>query len=198
VSWTFDALGVALGLLLVVATVAATRQLVQKAGWARALHAELRPAVAEHSDSALLVLALASGTAEELFFRGFVVPLLSIEPILHGLDGVVLAALIFGLLHQVRGRARWPWAAWACIMGIFFGLIVWVTGTLLGAVVAHVGINLANLRFLRDHDFSDTPPAQGARFHSPRRAQHDFAEGDPVLGSVPKARVIRALKTARS
>jgi membrane protease YdiL (CAAX protease family) len=37
-------------------------------------------------------------------------------------------------------------------MGMLFGLVFEVTGSLLGPVIAHVLINGANLRFLRDTD----------------------------------------------
>jgi membrane protease YdiL (CAAX protease family) len=142
-------LSVGLGLLVAAATVAATRRLLRTSGWARELAAELRPAIAEAGDGALLALALSSGIGEELLFRGFVVPVLSFDAALGGLDGVVLAALVFGALHQVRGQSRWAWALWATIMGVAFGLVAMLTGTLLGAVVAHVAINLYNLRLLR-------------------------------------------------
>jgi membrane protease YdiL (CAAX protease family) len=131
-----------LGVVLGVATVLATRVMVRHARWARVLHAELRPAVRDADDTALVLMALASGIGEELFFRGLLVPLV----------GVVVASLGFGLLHQVRGPARWAWAAWAAVMGLLFALTFRITGSLVGPIVAHVVINGANLRFLRDTD----------------------------------------------
>jgi membrane protease YdiL (CAAX protease family) len=35
-------------------------------------------------------------------------------------------------------------------MGILFGLAFVITGSLVGPIVAHVAINFANLRFIRD------------------------------------------------
>jgi membrane protease YdiL (CAAX protease family) len=75
------------------------------------------------------------------------------------LVGVVLSALLFGALHQVRGPGRWAWMAWATVMGLLFGAVFDATGSLAGPIVAHAMINAANLRFLRDHD-PEAPPRQ--------------------------------------
>jgi membrane protease YdiL (CAAX protease family) len=198
VSFGRAALSVVLGLAVATGTVAATRSLVARAAWARALAAELRPAIAECSDGALLVLALSSGAGEELFFRGFVAPWLSFGPSLHGLDGVVLAALVFGALHQIRGRARWAWAAWATVMGVVFGLLAWSTGTLLGAVVAHFAINLYNLRYLRDREL----PAQGVgagvgpQLAVPKRTPLRTGGPEPVRGYPRHPGPINAARTS--
>jgi membrane protease YdiL (CAAX protease family) len=130
--------GVALGAI----TVAATRVLMRRAPWARALHVALRPAVHGASDGAIAALAVTSALGEELLFRGVLVPLV----------GVVVSSVLFGLLHQVRGPARWAWMAWATVMGTAFATVFALTGSLAGPVVAHAAINHANLRFLRDND----------------------------------------------
>jgi membrane protease YdiL (CAAX protease family) len=132
--------GVALGAV----TIAATRLLVRRATWAHALHVALRPAVHGVSDGALFALAAASGAGEELLFRGVLVPLM----------GIAFSSLTFGLLHQVRGQARWAWMAWATVMGALFAAVFSMTGSLAGALVAHAAINHANLRFLRDNDLA--------------------------------------------
>jgi membrane protease YdiL (CAAX protease family) len=66
--------------------------------------------------------------------------------------GVWLSSLGFGVLHQVRGRARWAWAGWATVMGLVFATLFELSGHLAGPMLAHVTINFANLRYLRDHD----------------------------------------------
>ena len=137
-------LSAGLGVLVGATTVAATRVLVRRTRWVRALHDDLRPVVRGADDGTLLVLALASGVGEELLFRGLLTPLI----------GVVASSIAFGLLHQVRGRARWGWMAWAVVMGAVFALVLELTGSLLGAIVAHVYINGCNLRFLRDNDLA--------------------------------------------
>ncbi len=139
---------IALGVVVAGATIASTRALVSRAEWARELHGHLRPVVRTADDATLCFMALASGVGEELFFRGFLTPLL----------GVWLSSLAFGLLHQVRGRARWAWAGWAAIMGLAFALMFKLTGNLTGPIVAHVGVNVANLRYLRDTDPGSSKP----------------------------------------
>jgi hypothetical protein len=140
-----------LGVCVGSTTVVLSRIMVRRAAWARSLHAALRPAVRGAGDASLLAIAIASAAGEELLFRGLLVPLV----------GVVASSLAFGALHQIRGRARWGWMAWATVMGLVFGAVFVATGSLAGPVVAHVIINAANLRFLRDNDPAPRPRALG-------------------------------------
>jgi len=125
-----------------------TRRLLQRASWARALHSKLRPFIRDADDAAIGLMALASGVAEEIFFRGF----------LSVVIGVWLSSLIFGALHQVRGAGRWGWALSALVVGIGMGLIYALTGQLVGCIVAHVAINAVNLRYIRDNNPDPQPP----------------------------------------
>ena len=141
-------LSLGIGVPLGAATIFVSRAFVRSTDWAHALHLALRPAVQGASDGALFAVALASSLGEELLFRGLLVPLV----------GVVASSALFGALHQIGGRARWGWMAWAAIMGAVFALVFVVTGSLLGPLVAHAAINRANLRFLRDDD--PAPPVR--------------------------------------
>ncbi|NJN32355.1 MAG: CPBP family intramembrane metalloprotease [Synechococcales cyanobacterium RM1_1_8] len=49
---------------------------------------------------------------------------------------IALSGLCFGVSHP-SGKARWPYAAWASVMGIGLGAAA-VTGNLLVPVVAHL------------------------------------------------------------
>jgi uncharacterized protein len=144
-------LSLGLGVLLGALTILSTRVLVRRFRWARALHHALRPAVHGAGDAGLWLVALASATGEELLFRGLLVPLI----------GVAASSVVFGALHQVRGRARWGWMAWATLMGLLFGAVFAATGSLAGPLVAHAAINLHNLRFLRDNDPRPRRPLGG-------------------------------------
>ena len=146
--WSLHGASIAGGAVLAFATVRATRVFVRRWGWAKMLHADLRPAVRGAGDVTLLVLGSASGVAEELFFRGLLAPLL----------GLVLSSIAFGGLHQLRGRVGWIWAGWATVMGLLFGSLFLATGSLLGPIVAHAAINVMNLRFLRDTDVEPKKP----------------------------------------
>lgn len=135
-------LSLGLGIVLGAVTVAATPPMVRRWRWARALHLALRPAVHRAGDGGLLLVAVASAVGEELLFRGLLVPLI----------GVVASSVAFGLLHQIRGQARWGWMGWATLMGLLLGTIFAMTGSLVGPLLAHAAINHSNLRFLRDND----------------------------------------------
>jgi membrane protease YdiL (CAAX protease family) len=136
------------GIGLAVLTIKATRHFVRRWGWARALHADLRPAIRHAGGGTILVLGIASAASEELFFRGLLTTLI----------GLIASSLAFGLLHQMRGRVRWVWAAWATVMGFLFGGLFLATGSLVGPLLAHAIINVANLRFIRDTDVEAPKP----------------------------------------
>ena len=136
------------GLLLAAATLKATRHSVRRWSWARALHADLRPGIRHAGEGAVVVLGIASAASEELFFRG----------LLATTFGLIASSLAFGLLHQTRGRVRWVWAGWATLMGFLFGGLFLATGSLIGPLLAHAAINIANLRFIRDTDVEAPKP----------------------------------------
>lgn len=147
-SWVCHLASIAGGVLLAFVTVRATRTFVKRWGWAKMLHADLRPAVRDAGNGTILVLGIASSVAEELFFRGLLTPAL----------GLVLSSLAFGGLHQLRGRVGWIWAGWATVMGLLFGSLFLATGSLVGPIIAHAAINVMNLRFLRDTDVEPKKP----------------------------------------
>jgi membrane protease YdiL (CAAX protease family) len=167
---------VILGVVLAGVTVLSSRILARKTTWARALHAALRPAIRDLDGTTIAWMALASGVGEELFFRGLLVPTL----------GVGLSSLAFGVVHQVRGPARWVWAGWALAMGVLFARVFAITGSLVGAVVAHVTINAANLRFIRDVD----PEGLNASSTDPKLAEwvRRSTSRTPLPASAPPTR----------
>ncbi len=136
-----------LGLTLGLIAVAATFSLVRKTNWARTLHAELRPLADGLPGVGILALAVFSSLGEELLFRS----------VLQNATNIWIQALVFGLAHQLPGKARFTWALWATIMGLIFGALFQATGSLLGPLVAHATINAMNLRFLQSHRPTPTP-----------------------------------------
>jgi len=129
------------GLGIAIAIIAATRYLVRRTAWARALHEDLRPMARALGEGAVIPVALASSIGEEVLFRGALVPWL----------GVIASSVLFGALHQMRGRSRLIWVAFATVVGLMFAGLFRATGSLLGPIVAHALINGANLRFLITH-----------------------------------------------
>jgi membrane protease YdiL (CAAX protease family) len=119
--------------------------------WGGSLARSMAGALGRLSVPDALLLALASGISEEVFFRGALQPRV----------GWVLASLLFGCVHFVPRREFLPWTGFAIAAGFLFGgLFAW-TGNLVAPVVAHVVVNGVNLPVL-------------VRRHGPRRAEPPF------------------------
>ncbi len=85
--------------------------------------------------SEALALALLSGFAEELFFRGAV----------QGSWGWLPATLLFALLHSGPGPDFRIWTLFAAVAGLLLaGLMLW-RGNLLAPALAHATVNAVNL-----------------------------------------------------
>ncbi len=154
--WQSHGLSLLLGAAVMVVAVRGTKVLVVKTVWARQLHEGFRELL-DFADNPprrgeLLFFALSSGIAEELFFRGA----------MQSAWGWLVASLVFGALHLGPDRRFWPWTLQAIGIGLVFGLVVGLTGSLVGVVFAHVGINYRNLLFLWSHD-----PAMGSLGKAP-------------------------------
>ncbi len=137
------AFSLVLGAAFAAAVVVSTRVLVQNVSWARNLHRELRPMTLRLDGTGIAVIAGLSALAEELVFRGLLMPWLGLLP----------QALLFGVVHaQLSGPSRWVWVAWASVVGLALGAIFGLSGSLLGAMLAHALINGLNLHYLKTHD----------------------------------------------
>ena len=132
-------LGLALSLLVTALTLWSTRWLVEHTRWARSLHGSLRGVSLGSSSRRLLLLALSSALAEELFFRAALLPMV----------GLWASSALFGALHVSSSRAALvPWMLWAALMGAVFGLLFLGSGSLLPPLLAHAAINYGNMRYL--------------------------------------------------
>lgn len=85
-----------------------------------------------------LLLALASSGAEELFFRGALLPVI----------GVWGQAFLFGLMHPAPRKA-WSYTVFTFVAGLAFGYATLVTGSLWPSLLAHFVINLQGFLELR-------------------------------------------------
>ncbi len=128
------AIGVAVGVAIVLASEVATRL----TGWGDVLARELAAAIGPLSLPNALLLAMASGLGEELFFRGALQPRV----------GLVVASLAFGAMHFVPRREMWPWTVFALLVGLLFGALFEWTGSVIAPVVAHSVVNGINLPLL--------------------------------------------------
>jgi membrane protease YdiL (CAAX protease family) len=133
--WWLDlGLGVGAGLLLLAVWWVAERVFPL----AKELEARLASLLGSFTVSEAIGLALLSGFAEELFFRGAV----------QGTLGWMAATILFGLLHSGPGRAFRLWTVFALVAGLVLGGVMAWRGNLLGPVVGHFLVNAVNLRRL--------------------------------------------------
>jgi membrane protease YdiL (CAAX protease family) len=133
--WLDAALGAAAGLVLL-ACWQALRRLLPAARGLEELLGELLGGITAPQAIALAVL---SGFAEELFFRGAV----------QGAVGWLAASLLFALLHSGPGRELRLWTLFALCAGLLFGALMLWRGNLLAPALAHFVVNAVNLHRLR-------------------------------------------------
>lgn len=101
----------------------------------RVWHEVLRPFAATLSTGDIAVIAALSGTTEELFFRGVLLPE----------TGVVASSLCFGALHALTAT----YFAWATAVGAAMSALTLATGSLVAPIVAHATYNFGALLLLR-------------------------------------------------
>jgi membrane protease YdiL (CAAX protease family) len=102
---------------------------------AKRLEAQLAELLGPLAGSEVVGLALLSGFAEELFFRGA----------MQAAWGWLPATLLFAVLHAGPGASYRIWTLFAAIAGLTLaGLMAW-RGNLLAPVVTHVVVNGVNL-----------------------------------------------------
>jgi len=105
---------------------------------ARELEAALARVLGPILPSEAVALALLSGFAEELFFRGAI----------QGSMGFAIATALFALLHSGPGRAFRLWTVFAALAGLAFGGLMLWRGNLLAPITGHFVVNAINLRSL--------------------------------------------------
>ncbi len=79
-----------------------------------------------------LLLAVASGVGEEVFFRGALQ-----NALVGGWTGVFLQALVFAALHPVTDRRAWSYPLFIFLGGVMFGAAYQLTGSLVPGILAH-------------------------------------------------------------
>ena len=109
-----------------------------RGAWGSALARDLAAAIGPLGIPNALLLAFASGLAEEMFFRGALQPRV----------GLVAASVLFACMHFVPRRTLLPWTIFALGAGLLFGALFTWTGNLLAPVTAHIVVNAVNLPLL--------------------------------------------------
>jgi membrane protease YdiL (CAAX protease family) len=130
------ALSLALGAVTAVVTVSLGLLAYRLLPALRQIAGELAPHLVDGTDGGSLVLvSIFSGVGEETFFRGAV----------QQEFGIVVASLLFGLMHVGPDRRYLLWTLWAVLAGFLFGGLYDLTGGLLAPILAHTAHNAATL-----------------------------------------------------
>jgi membrane protease YdiL (CAAX protease family) len=127
-----------IGLVVGLAVVLASRVMTRATGWGEAMARALGESLGRISVPDALLLAVASGLGEELFFRGALQPRV----------GLILATVLFGAVHFVPRRELLPWTGFAMAAGLVLGVLFDWTGSVVAPVVAHTVVNGINLPLL--------------------------------------------------
>lgn len=85
-----------------------------------------------------ILLALASGFCEEVFFRGVV----------EATGGIATSSICFGLAH-LPSFYYYPYALWALAVGLVMSFLMVGTGSIFAPVAAHALVNLISINVLR-------------------------------------------------
>jgi uncharacterized protein len=134
--------GIAMGLVVGLAIVFASRMALYRFEWARALHREFRHLLSPLSEVEIVVLAGASSVGEEMFFRGALLPVI----------GLLGSSAVFALLHIGPKVRHLPWTLTSLGAGLLFGAMFMWTGDLTGPVLAHFLVNFLNLRHVAQYE----------------------------------------------
>jgi uncharacterized protein len=130
------ALSLALGVATAIVTVSLGLLAYRLLPPLRQLAGELAPRLVDGADSGSLILvSVLSAVGEETFFRGAV----------QQEFGIVVASLLFGLVHVGPDRRYLLWTLWAVLAGFLFGGLYDLTGGLLAPILAHAAHNAATL-----------------------------------------------------
>jgi membrane protease YdiL (CAAX protease family) len=145
--WWLDlAAGAGGGLVLI----AVWRLAVRFLGLARRLEERLGALLGALTPAEVIALALLSGFAEELFFRGAI----------QGSWGFAWATILFALMHTGPDPAFRLWTLFALLAGALFGGLMLWGGNLLAPVTAHFVVNAVNLgRIARERAAAARGPA---------------------------------------
>lgn len=148
-AWWQDVLiGLAAGATLVISW----RLLRERLAAMRRVEERMRDTIGQLENGEIAALAVMSGFAEELFFRGAMQTSL----------GWPVALIVFTLLHTGPEPAFRIWTLFAFIAG---ALLAWLTlwrGNLLPAVIAHIFVNGVNLHRLMNSPKLDAPAVIGS------------------------------------
>lgn len=123
------------GILLGASVILLSRLTLDRFAWAESLAEWFAAVLGPISWKTALMLALLSGFAEEMLFRGAMQPTL----------GLIPTTVVFGLMHWPPRAELRAWTALTMLLGLVFGVATEMSGHLAAAITAHFLINFVNL-----------------------------------------------------
>jgi uncharacterized protein len=112
---------------------------------------EFIPLLAGSSWSDMALIALSAGVGEEMLFRGVLQS--SLQAWLGVGWGLVIASLLFGLLHPIS----MPYIVVTAVVGLYLGGAFLFTGNLLTVIVTHSFYDLALMSYLLRYHYRGGP-----------------------------------------
>ena len=91
----------------------------------------LRPLLRQLSVLRALLLGLAAGIGEELLFRGLIQT--GLAALIGPLPALLTASAVFGVVHWITNA----YALIATLLGVYFGLLLLLTESLIAPILAH-------------------------------------------------------------
>jgi len=99
----------------------------------------LAPIFSEVNPLDILLIALASGFCEEVFFRG----------VLQSQFGLVIASIVFGLFHVTGQKKHLFYVVWAALAGAMLGSLLMIFNSLWVPIIAHIINNWLSITMIR-------------------------------------------------
>ncbi len=130
--------------LMTAATLVFTAFAARRFPWAQRLEAYFRSSIGPLPAREVVLLALLSGTVEEIFFRGALQPALG-AALRSDTVGLFLTTAVFAAIHTGRDPVLRPWMPFAFVLGLFLGAVTLASGNLVPAIACHVVVNAVNL-----------------------------------------------------
>lgn len=106
---------------------------------------QILPLLSGASVGDLLALSAAAGVGEELLFRGLLQTWLAHTAAVGNVGAVLLAAVLFGMLHRIT----WTYAILATLVGCYLGWLLVACDTLWVPIIAHGLYDFIALIYLR-------------------------------------------------
>jgi uncharacterized protein len=127
--------GVGIAAMIAFIVFALSNECSEKTQWGKELTELFSQFLTPTTVPVIFFLAAASSIGEELLFRGAI----------QNQFGLIVASILFGLVHFPAKKAMIPWTITAIVMGFVIGWLYEFSGHLLAPIMLHFLINFLNI-----------------------------------------------------